>query len=173
MWHDHGPRLVHDRILPGGPWEYTDDTMMAMSIVDQLDARGRIDQDELARRFAARFVEDPTRGYGAGAMGLLARIADGADWAEAAGAMFDGQGSWGNGSAMRVGPVGAYFAEDVEAVVEQARAFAAALREKGYEVMTARVEGKGHVSMLLTRGGRATVMHNMMKFLSTLRRPQR
>jgi len=62
---------------------------------------------------------------------------------------------------------------DPEALVEQARAFAAALREKGYEVMTARVEGKGHVSMLLTRGGRATVMHNMMKFLSTLRRPQR
>lgn len=49
----------------------------------------------------------------------------------------------------------------------------AALKEKGYEVMTSRVEGKGHVSMLLTRGGRATVMRNMMKFLSPLRRPQR
>ena len=34
--------------------------------------------------------------------------------------MFEGQGSFGNGAAMRVAPVGAYFAGDIGAVVEQA-----------------------------------------------------
>jgi ADP-ribosylglycohydrolase len=39
-------------------------------------------------------------------------------------AAFHGQGSMGNGGAMRVGPVGAYFADDLDAVVANARASA-------------------------------------------------
>jgi ADP-ribosylglycohydrolase len=35
--------------------------------------------------------------------------------------LFDGVGSFGNGAAMRVAPIGAYFAEDLQAVVENAR----------------------------------------------------
>jgi ADP-ribosylglycohydrolase len=35
--------------------------------------------------------------------------------------LFNGQGSYGNGSAMRVAPVGAFFADDLKAVVENAR----------------------------------------------------
>jgi ADP-ribosylglycohydrolase len=35
--------------------------------------------------------------------------------------MFEGQGSYGNGAAMRVAPLGAYFADDIELVIEQAR----------------------------------------------------
>jgi hypothetical protein len=33
-------------------------------IVETLVARGGVDQDELARRFAARYVAEPGRGYG-------------------------------------------------------------------------------------------------------------
>jgi ADP-ribosylglycohydrolase len=42
------------------------------------------------------------------------------DWREAAQALFNGTGSYGNGGAMRVAPVGAYFADDLSAVVENA-----------------------------------------------------
>jgi ADP-ribosylglycohydrolase len=42
-------------------------------------------------------------------------------WQQAAGALFDGQGSYGNGAAMRVAPIGAYFADDPEAAAENAR----------------------------------------------------
>ena len=38
-----------------------------------------------------------------------------------AASLFEGQGSFGNGAAMRVAPLGAYFADDLERVVEQAR----------------------------------------------------
>jgi ADP-ribosylglycohydrolase len=56
---------------------------------------------------------------------LLGAIRDGADWRVAAGALFGG-GSYGNGSAMRIAPLGAYFAEDgFDAVAEQAALSAA------------------------------------------------
>jgi ADP-ribosylglycohydrolase len=104
-----------------GPWPWTDDTAMALGIHDVLGEHGRIDQDALARRFAARFAAQPWRGYGAGAMRLLAQIADGGEWRAAAGMIFPG-GSFGNGSAMRIAPLAGYFADDDYAVVaEQAR----------------------------------------------------
>jgi len=109
------------RELPPGPWPWTDDTAMAVSIVDVLGSRGEIDQDDLAACFARRFVAEPTRGYGAGAAGLLDLVSSGFSWREVAGAMFRGTGSWGNGSAMRVAPVGAYFADDPAEAVRQAR----------------------------------------------------
>jgi ADP-ribosylglycohydrolase len=51
---------------------------------------------------------------------LMRRFRAGESWHEAAPSLFAGQGSWGNGSAMRVSPVGAYFAEDLKKVCEEA-----------------------------------------------------
>jgi ADP-ribosylglycohydrolase len=108
------------RATARGPWPYTDDTTMALAIFEVLGEFGRIDQDALAQRFAARYRAAPWRGYGAGAHRLLAQILGGADWRVAAAAVFRG-GSYGNGSAMRIAPLAAYFAEDgYEKVAEQA-----------------------------------------------------
>jgi ADP-ribosylglycohydrolase len=52
--------------------------------------------------------------------GLLALFKAGFPWRTAASNLFEGQGSFGNGAAMRVAPVGAYFADDLDKVVEQA-----------------------------------------------------
>ncbi|MEW6252171.1 MAG: ADP-ribosylglycohydrolase family protein, partial [Planctomycetota bacterium] len=93
--------------LPPAPWVYSDDTIMAVSVVETLGRFGRIEQDFLAGRFAARFKQAPDRGYGGGAMRLLAAIAAGADWRAESRALFGGTGSMGNGGAMRAGPVGA------------------------------------------------------------------
>src|SRR4051812_19951885 len=43
---------------------YTDDTIMAISIVETLHRFDEIEQDDLAERFARRYVEDDRRGYG-------------------------------------------------------------------------------------------------------------
>ncbi len=120
----HVDRLIDERALPRSPWRYTDDTEMALGIMDVLVDHGSIDRDRLAGRFAARYMRDPQRGYGGGAHTILGEIARGESWREAAGRVFDGQGSMGNGGAMRVAPIGAYFADDVDAVVAQARASA-------------------------------------------------
>jgi ADP-ribosylglycohydrolase len=45
----------------------------------------------------------------------------GANWREAAIARGESGGSYGNGGAMRVAPLGAYFADDMDALVENAR----------------------------------------------------
>lgn len=103
---------------PPGPWEWTDDTEMACSIVAELRTHGGIDQNRLAARFAERC--EPYRGYGAGAVAILHEIRDGIPWRDAAGAAFGGQGSCGNGAAMRVAPVGAYHADRPRRAAEQA-----------------------------------------------------
>ncbi|MCX5117492.1 ADP-ribosylglycohydrolase family protein [Micromonospora sp. NBC_00362] len=108
--------------LPPAPWEWTDDTEMACSVLAQLADSGGIDRDRLALSFAERRTE--RRGYGAGAMLILGLIRDGTPWPLAAASAFDGQGSCGNGAAMRVGPLGAYFADSTARAAAQARASA-------------------------------------------------
>ncbi|HCN76929.1 MAG TPA: crystallin J1 [Verrucomicrobiales bacterium] len=105
--------------LPSGPWWHTDDTQMAMAIVEELVAHGQIATDSLARRFAERYQADPGRGYGKGARMQLEEIAAGESWRTTAAAAFNGRGSKGNGSAMRVAPLGAWFADDPAQIVSQ------------------------------------------------------
>lgn len=108
------------RTLPPGPWRWTDDTAMAISLVETLAAHDSVEVDDLARRFAARYIADTRRGYGGTAHEVLQALARGEPWADVAGAVFNGTGSMGNGSAMRVAPLGAYFADDLDRVVEEA-----------------------------------------------------
>jgi ADP-ribosylglycohydrolase len=105
---------------PPPTWRYTDDTEMAIAIVQVLETCGQIDQDVLAKRFADRHADSPNRGYGAGARRLLWAIHGGADWRIESKAMFSGMGSFGNGAAMRVAPLGAWFADDEQHAIEQA-----------------------------------------------------
>ncbi len=114
-------QVVADRRMPDPPWHYTDDTQMALSIVSILRQYGRIDQERLARSFAERYAQQPGRGYGPAMHRLLPQIQNGAAWHAAACGLFSGQGSFGNGAAMRVAPLGAFLADDLDAVVTHAR----------------------------------------------------
>ena len=104
--------------VPPAPWVWSDDTEMACSVVDVLRRFGLIDQDALAAAFAHRF--DIGRRYGAGAVELLERIRNGERWRRAARELFGGSGSYGNGAAMRVAPLGAFFHDDLERAAEEA-----------------------------------------------------
>ncbi|MFC0005368.1 ADP-ribosylglycohydrolase family protein [Micromonospora siamensis] len=107
---------------PTGPWPWSDDTEMACSVLAVLATAGEVDRDDLATSFAQRY--DPARRYGAGAVGILELIRGGTPWPVAAASAFDGQGSCGNGAAMRVGPLGAWFADSTRRAADQARASA-------------------------------------------------
>lgn len=107
------------RLAPAGRWDYTDDTQMALSIAEILSAHGHIAQDALARSFGVRFERG--RGYGPAMYDLLSQLRVGVDWRIAARSLFGGQGSYGNGGAMRIAPLGAAFADDLPLVVAQAR----------------------------------------------------
>ncbi|MFJ7296383.1 ADP-ribosylglycohydrolase family protein [Streptomyces collinus] len=110
--------LLKRREVPSGPWQWTDDTEMAGSVVAVLAAHHRIDQDALARSFAEH--HDFDRGYGPAVNRLLRLVREGGDWRELAAALFKGQGSWGNGAAMRIAPLGAWYADDPEQATHQA-----------------------------------------------------
>jgi ADP-ribosylglycohydrolase len=113
---------IQTRTAPGRPgsWWWTDDTAMAISVVDVLAELGTIDVDALAAAFAARYRLEPARGYGGGAHQLFGEVLAGKAWRDAAGQLFEGMGSFGNGGAMRVAPLGAYFHDDLDRVVVEA-----------------------------------------------------
>ncbi|GAA1945367.1 ADP-ribosylglycohydrolase family protein [Streptomyces durmitorensis] len=110
--------LLKRREAPPGPWQWTDDTEMACSVFAVLVRHDRIDQDALALSFAEH--HDFDRGYGPAVNRLLRQVREGGDWRELASALFKGQGSWGNGAAMRIAPLGAWYADDPEQATHQA-----------------------------------------------------
>ncbi len=112
-------RTRYDRQLPPEPWQWTDDSEMAYSIVATLLTHDSIEQDALATSFAENFHEK--RGYGPAMLyKLMPALRGGLYWQIAAKDLFDGQGSFGNGSAMRAAPIGAYFADNLPRVVQEA-----------------------------------------------------
>ena len=124
-WEPHSaPGRLASNSLPRSPWFHTDDTEMAISVVAVLKSHGEVNQEALARRFARRFERDPYRGYGHMTRIQLRDINSGANWRDTAADAFSGQGSMGNGGAMRVAPLEAYFADDLERCVSEARASA-------------------------------------------------
>jgi ADP-ribosylglycohydrolase len=120
--------------LPAGPWPWTDDTEQACCLVAALcdgDGDGDFDRDAFAELLGRH--HDPYRGYGPGAVAVLREIREGLPWPIAAAAAFDGQGSCGNGAAMRAAPLGAWHADSA--------AHAAAQGRRAAEVTHAHPEG--------------------------------
>ncbi len=109
---------VLDQRLPDPIWFYTDDTEMSLSIVSVLAQSGNIDQTLLAQSLARHYDYD--RAYGPSMHRVLERIRSGEHWRQVAANTFEGQGSYGNGAAMRAAPLGAYFAHDLAIAAEQA-----------------------------------------------------
>jgi poly(ADP-ribose) glycohydrolase ARH3 len=106
---------------PVEEYRYTDDTEMSTSVAECLAAHGRIDPDDLAKRFCDNF--NPLRGYGPGMRKIADAMKDGRDWKELVKTIFPG-GSLGNGAAMRVAPVGLLFHRDLDRVAQEAAASA-------------------------------------------------
>ncbi len=115
-------RQIRARVTPQERvWRWTDDTAMALGVLSVLYADGEIDQDRLARAFADTYAADPARGYGYGMHELLPELGRRPDaWRVRAAELFGGQGSLGNGAAMRAAPLGAWFHADLERAVAQA-----------------------------------------------------
>lgn len=115
---DRVESVIRKRIVTAGPWQFTDDTQMALSVFEILRKHQEIEPDALAFSFAHHY--DDRRGYGPAMHSLLNYIRLGVPWHALAPRLFHGQGSCGNGAAMRVAPVGAYFADDPALVIEHA-----------------------------------------------------
>ncbi|MBF0550688.1 MAG: ADP-ribosylglycohydrolase family protein [Deltaproteobacteria bacterium] len=96
--------------LPAG--HYTDDTEMMIGLWETLVSCGNLDPAVAAANFLRNY--HPERGYGGRIQGVMTRLAQGADWQDV------GTDSFGNGSAMRVAPVGCFFSRNLDLVKHKA-----------------------------------------------------
>jgi poly(ADP-ribose) glycohydrolase ARH3 len=90
---------------------------MTIGVAQTLIEHGEIVEKELCRSFVANYV--PSRGYGRGARAVIEAMEEDRDYQRVAERFFPG-GSYGNGAAMRVAPVGLCFHADPVRLREQA-----------------------------------------------------
>lgn len=113
---------IDRKIIPSQTqWEFTDDTVMAIAIYKNLKKNGYIDQDELAFQFSENYKQDINRGYGGTAHQILREVGEGLYWKDVSSNVFDGQGSMGNGAAMRIAPLGAYYYDDILSLIKESK----------------------------------------------------
>jgi poly(ADP-ribose) glycohydrolase ARH3 len=96
--------------------QYTDDSQLARELLQSYVARGRFDPADYAGRIAAIFAEGRIVGYGRTTKAAAERLAAGVPWDEAG----TPPPMAGNGSAMRAGPVGLMFPNDLTALAQAA-----------------------------------------------------
>jgi len=95
---------------------YTDDTEMMIGVAESLIENKGFDGEDMATRFIDNY--DPSRGYGPGSKEALRRISKGESWEETSKKLFGGKGSYGNGAAMRIAPVGIFYYDDADKLKE-------------------------------------------------------
>jgi poly(ADP-ribose) glycohydrolase ARH3 len=82
---------------------YTDDTQMTLALATSLVESGRVDTAHVSAQYADFY--QPWRGYGGAAHRVMRLLADGGDYRGTGRLQFP-DGSFGNGGAMRIAPVG-------------------------------------------------------------------
>jgi poly(ADP-ribose) glycohydrolase ARH3 len=96
---------------------YTDDTHMMIGIAESLIENEGFDGEHMAGRFMENYSREPFRGYGPGPPRVFRMIRSGEAWDKAAEKLYGG-GSFGNGSAMRIAPVGVFYYDDIAKLKE-------------------------------------------------------
>jgi poly(ADP-ribose) glycohydrolase ARH3 len=96
---------------------YTDDTDMTLALAESLIQCGKIDPEDIAKQFS--LYCDLTRGYAIGTIKAVLALRAGLKWHQVARIVFE-NGSFGNGAAMRVSPVGLFYHHDLDGLQEAA-----------------------------------------------------
>ncbi|MBE0515782.1 MAG: ADP-ribosylglycohydrolase family protein [Methanophagales archaeon] len=103
------------------PWKmiygrYTDDTEMMIGVAESLIEHKGFNGANMARRFIQNY--DAKRGYGPGSKEALKRLREGEGWEAASENLFGGEGSYGNGAAMRIAPIGIVYYDNADTLRE-------------------------------------------------------
>ncbi|MDH5438197.1 MAG: ADP-ribosylglycohydrolase family protein, partial [Candidatus Bathyarchaeota archaeon] len=109
-----GLRIPELKIEEGFSGRWTDDTHMMIGVAESLIEKEGFDGSHMAQTFIRNYEREPWRGYAYGPPRVFKWIRSGVAWNEAARRLFGGAGSYGNGAAMRVAPVGILYNDDPE-----------------------------------------------------------
>ena len=98
---------------------YTDDTAMARQVADSVISMRSVDSKDLASRFVREYFKQPRRGYGQAVVSVFKKLKETSceEPFGPASEQFEGSGSYGNGAAMRVHPVGLWCHEKSDEVI--------------------------------------------------------
>ncbi|MFZ5832884.1 MAG: ADP-ribosylglycohydrolase family protein [Planctomycetota bacterium] len=96
---------------------YTDDTQMTVALAASLVSRGHVDAAHVAAKYAQHY--EGWRGYGGAAHRAMRALESGADY-HGTGRLEFPEGSYGNGGAMRIAPVGLVYRHASSDVLQQA-----------------------------------------------------
>ncbi len=99
------------------PRNYTDDTDMTLALAESIAQSAKVDPEEIAKQFSLHC--DLTRGYAIGTIKAVLALRAGLKWHQVARIVFE-EGSFGNGAAMRVSPVGLFYHHDLDRIQEEA-----------------------------------------------------
>lgn len=100
----------HHKLQPG---QYSDDTQMSLMVAESLVDNKGFNPEDLAGRYVDWIVSGRARGYGKTTLLAIHNLLEGKSYAESG-----VPGSYGNGTAMRAAPIGVYFRDDLEQVIE-------------------------------------------------------
>ncbi|OHB94364.1 MAG: hypothetical protein A3E19_07470 [Planctomycetes bacterium RIFCSPHIGHO2_12_FULL_52_36] len=101
-----------------GPGQYTDDTLMALCHVHSLIERGRVEPEDISRKFIGWYDSGDLRGIGGATAHAIRRLKKSHNWQESGAT---GEYAAGNGGAMRIAPVGLFYHNDLPALKEAVR----------------------------------------------------
>jgi len=96
---------------------YTDDTDMTLALAESVVQTGGVDPEDIAKQFILHC--DLTRGYAIGTIKAVLALRAGLKWHQVGRMVFE-NGSFGNGAAMRVSPVGLFYHPDLDKIQEEA-----------------------------------------------------
>jgi len=99
---------------------YTDDTAMMIGIAESLIECHGLNAEHMAKKFLENYEKEPWRGYGSGPPRIFKMIKQGAKWDKTLDKELYPGGSFGNGSAMRVAPIGLLYRDDLNKLREAA-----------------------------------------------------
>ncbi|MFN4219421.1 MAG: ADP-ribosylglycohydrolase family protein [bacterium] len=94
---------------------YTDDTAMMIGVAESLINCKGFDGEDITKRFIENYLREPWRGYGWGPPRIFNMIIkEGRSWYEMLDRKIYPGGSFGNGAAMRIAPIGLLYYDNPE-----------------------------------------------------------
>lgn len=103
--------------------QYTDDTAMTFSVCNSLFSQQAFQPSDMAQHFVREYMSEPGRGYGVNVGDVFSALRKQQCQTPYGPAQlqFNGQGSYGNGGAMRVAPVALFCVHNVSVLLRTAK----------------------------------------------------
>ena len=101
---------LQDWLNEGDTLRYTDDTAMSIGLAEAIIQDKAVNEKSIGEKFQKNYSKEPWRSYSPSTPAIFAKVKKlDITYSKAAQQLYDGMGSFGNGAAMRIAPLGALY----------------------------------------------------------------